>query len=211
VDSVTSRIPAEDDRAESRNAALACAVARVEASLDVACAPVSQPILVVFSGVPGSGKTYLARRVQARLAAAVIETDRVRRILFHRPQYSGSENGWVYTVCHELIARLLNRRQAVIFDATNLVERHREVLYKIAGQAQARLVIVHTVAPDDVIRARLTMRLMAPDPGNHSDADVAVYETLRKTEQPIGRPHLVIDTTGDCEQAVRRILHECRG
>jgi predicted kinase/SHS2 domain-containing protein len=162
-------------------------------------------------GVPGSGKSFLARRVQPQLPATIVETDHVRRLLFARPRYTGSESAWVYAVCHALIARLLQRGQSVIFDATNLAEQQRKRLRRLAEAGCARFVLVHTIAPDAIIRQRLTARLAAADPSNYSEADIAVYEKLRLTEQPIRCEHLAIDTTQDVTQAVARVLSCCRG
>jgi SHS2 domain-containing protein/predicted kinase len=209
VDSVSSQSAGgKQARSQSRACAVSAAVATVEKSLPPATHTAS-PALVVFSGVPGSGKSYLARRVQPRLAAAIIETDYVRRLLFAMPCYSAQENAWVYTVCHALIAGRLAQGQTVVFDATNLLESGRRRLYAIARNAGARLVIVHTTAPDTVIRQRIAQRSQERDPGNHSEAGIAVYEALRQTEQPIRHAHIVIDTTQDVAKAIQRILSEC--
>jgi predicted kinase len=194
----------------SRQRALAGAVARVQSSVHLGSPPVAQPVFVILSGLPGSGKSVLARRIQPHLPATIVETDHVRRIIFRTPQYSNKENAWVYTVCHALIERLLQESRSVVFDATNLVERNRAVLYGIAERCQARIVIVRTVAPLAVIEQRLQRRSLGLDAMDHSDAGMAVYAMLRETEQPIARPHLVIDTSEDGEQSVRRILCACR-
>jgi len=206
-------IPAQDvagARQAARDKALSEAVARVETALNLSGEAVARPVLVVICGLPGSGKSYLARHLRAHLGAAIVETDHVRRILFTCPRHTGPESAWVYAVCHTLIARLLGRSQSVIFDATNLIERNREHLYRIADRAQARLVVVRTVAPDAVIRQRLERRSGRTDPEDLSQADIGVYEKMLPSEQRIRRQHLVIDTTQDMAQAVRRILRECR-
>jgi predicted kinase len=211
VNSVTSQPNAAvEARRQQRAAALAAAAGKVEARLQLAGEPVACPLLVVFSGLPGSGKSYLARQVQPHLAATIIESDFVRRVLFPRPRYTGTESAWVYAVSHALIARLLGRSQSVIFDATNLLERSRQSLCRMAGDLQAHVVIVRTIAPDEVIRQRLLARCEHPDANNHSDATVEVYEKLQLTDEPMRGPHLAIDTTEDWRQSVQRILRECR-
>ena len=195
--------------AQSRRQSRAEALAAVEAHLPIAGMPVVHPVLVVLCGLPGSGKSYLARQLQPRLLATVVETDCIRRVLFPCPRYTGSESAWVYAVCHALLSQLLGQRRSVIFDATNLLERSRRSLYDIAEQARATLVIVHTVAPDDVIRQRLQTRQQQRDPDNNSEANLVVYEKLRLTEQPIRRRHLLIDTTQECEQSIHCIMCEC--
>lgn len=148
--------------------------------------------------------------MQPLLPATIVETDAVRHILVPHPCYSGAESAWVYAVSHYLIARLLGQRQSVIFDATNLLRRSRQSLYSLAEDAHAGLVIVYTSAPDAVIRQRLLKRSVRADANNHSDATIDVYNMLRRTEQPIRGPHLVIDTTEDCDQSIQRIVQACR-
>jgi uncharacterized protein len=210
VDSVISGRASESERRRLRSAArLANAIARAEAALRPSGPPVTRPVFVVFSGLPASGKSFLARRLQPHLCAVIIETDHVRRLLFRHPRYTPSENAWVYNVCYHLIARQLEAGHQVVFDATNLVERHREMIYAIADQHHAGMVIVHTVAPEDVVRQRMERRRQQADDHDKSDADMAVYAMLQETEQPIARSHLVIDTTEDSDLSVQRILQQC--
>jgi predicted kinase len=196
-------------RKDNRRYALAAALARVERQLAPAGVPVAQPVLVVFCGLPGSGKSYMARLLQPHLRATAVGTDFVRRILFQKPCYRAAESAWVYAVCHELVERRLLRGESVIFDGTNLIERNRQVLYRIASNTQARLVLVHMIAAEQVIQERMSRRGQGQDGNDHSEADLVVYQKLRQTEEPIKRQHIVIDSALDAEQSVRRILREC--
>jgi predicted kinase len=211
VDSVSSQaITDVESRRLSREKALARAVTRVEASLPPGVQPGARPVFLILSGLPGSGKSVLARRLQPQLPAAIVETDHVRRLVFRLPRYTDKESAWVYAVSHALIERLLCQGRSVIFDATNLVERNRSVLYRIAERCQSRMVIVRTVAPESVIEERMLRRSQRLDANDRSDADIAVYLKLRQTEQAIAQPHLVIDTTQNSEESVRRILSACQ-
>ena len=130
-------------------------------------------------GAPGSGKSHLGQILARDLGAGIIQTDAVRKELFPRPRYTSAEAKAVYAACHRRIPEALARGQRVVFDATNLQERRREVLYGLAERA-ATLVIVAAYAPVDVIRARLAQRVHARTPGDVSDADWSVYLKLRR-------------------------------
>lgn len=173
----------------------------------------SPPTLVMLSGLPGSGKSYLARRLRERLRAEIVEADRVRKALFADPLYTAEESRLVHRVCRIVVGNILRRGGNVIYDATNLVEFHRTFVYRLAERCQARLVIVQTVAPEEVIRERLASRLAARHPFDASDADWGVYEKLKRSISKRDRfayRVTVVDTTQDVEESVARILQVIR-
>lgn len=184
------------------------AVAQVEARLPYTDGSVARPFVIMLSGLPGTGKSYLARRLSDRLRAPVIETDFVRKTLFPQPSYSADESAIVHWVSRLLMRKLLARGVPVILDATNLIERQREMVYHVAEQAGARLVIVQTVAPEEVVRARLERRLTQRDPGDISDATWSVYRRMAERQEPIRRPHLTVNTSEDLESAIDKIVRE---
>ncbi len=165
-------------------------------------------LLVALSGLPGSGKTRLAREVCTRLPLAHVESDALRKELFPRPVYTPAESSRLFAACHALIERLLQQRVSVAFDATNLKEPHREPLYQIAATTGARLVMVRVTAPDVVIRRRLVARAAGADEGNASEADVEVFEMMRREVEPISVDHLTIDTRGDIAEAAAKIVRK---
>jgi predicted kinase len=88
-------------------------------------AAVRRPLLVLLVGLPGTGKSRLARRLGAALQAQVVESDRVRKQLFAEPRYTGGEHAAVYGWCHTMLRSALVVGRSVVFDATNLEERVR--------------------------------------------------------------------------------------
>lgn len=171
--------------------------------------PVAQPGLVLVAGLPGAGKSTFSRALAATLPAALISSDAVRRALFRTPEYSALESVIVFARAHTLTEYLLRQGISVVFDATSLQERHREQVYAIADRTGARLAVVWMDAPEAVVRERLAARARQPDAD--SDADWAVYEKLKETVEPVRRPHLVVDSTGDIGPALRRVVQSLRG
>lgn len=185
------------------------AAAKVESALLLADAPTTAyPVLVIMSGLPGSGKSYVSQQLAHRLPAVVIESDRVRKVLYHRPCYGAEESALVHRICQELIRRLLSRGVRVVFDATNLVEFQREILYSLAERSGANLVIVRTMAPEAVIRQRLEQR--QANGAQMSDADWSVYRRMSRSEQRIQRAHVCVDTSQEVNEVVRKIVRAVR-
>lgn len=160
-------------------------------------------------GAPGSGKSYLGAILAEALGAEIIQTDAVRKELFPTPAYTPAENAAVYGTGHQRIRRGLAEGRRVIFDGTNLGERRRRTLYALADKANANLVIVSAYAPESVIHERLTQRMTDRTPGDVSDADWAIYLRMRGDAQPIGRPHIIANTSvgfGPVIRLVRRLV-----
>ena len=163
------------------------------------------PALVILCGLPGTGKSFLARRLADQLPALIVESDLIRKVLFPQPDYSFQESRYTHRVGHRLIEEALKKGFNVISDATNLAEWHRESLSRIAQRTNARFVIVQITAAGPVIQDRLTRRHADRAPHDYSDATWQVYEKLKPSFEPIAGPHLVIDTSGDLETALAKI------
>ena len=91
-----------------------------------------RPAFVVLIGLPGSGKSHLAREIIRRRPLALVESDQMRRALFKRPAYTETENTRLFRACHQLLEELLAAGIPALCDATNLRELHRRPLYEIA-------------------------------------------------------------------------------
>ncbi|MBE9502521.1 MAG: AAA family ATPase, partial [Chloroflexi bacterium] len=102
----------------------------------------------------------------------------------------------------------LKRGIPLIFDATNLIERHREHLYHIADRIGAKLIIVRVEAPPEVVRQRLEDRNSGSNSLNQSDADWRVYQKMRSSVQKIRRNHFAVDTSRDITPVIDKIVRQ---
>jgi predicted kinase len=186
-------------------------VAKVEGHLANTDQTTADPVLVMLCGLPGTGKSHLARGLAEVLPFVIVESDQVRKILFPECSYSGEESRWVHRTCHALMAKLLRRGVRVIYDATNLHERHRELVYRLADGEEVKLIIVKAVAPEAVAHDRLSDRREGDaGDGEVSDADWEVYRRMVRDVDPIGRNHVVIDTSQDLSPAITKLLRLIR-
>jgi adenylylsulfate kinase len=84
-----------------------------------------------ITGLPGSGKSVLARAAAAELHArgrpvTILEMDAIRKIVTPSPTYSDLEREAVYRILAVMAARLVDAGVPVIVDATAHRRRWRE-------------------------------------------------------------------------------------
>ena len=166
--------------------------------------------LVALSGLPGTGKSHFAAKLAGTLPCVVLESDRIRKLLVNRPQYTGPEHGRVFAVCHLLIEQCLARGHCVVFDATNLSEAVRRPLSRICGRLSVPLLWVRLTAPLDVVKRRLNGR-DAGEPDGFSDAGWDVYSRMATGEDPVKGPHFEVDSSSDLAGAVEQIVRFVSG
>lgn len=201
-----SSVPGEAADSAQGQLDLTAAVARLKGALLPPQETTAYPALVLLCGLPGTGKSYLARRLAVLLPAVVVETDFVRKTLFPSPTYDYRESLLVHKTARVLVGHFLRQGHHVVCDATNLREFYRALLYRQAERCNARLVVVRVVAPEEVVLRRLEQRRVARSQGDISDADLTIYRRMYGSQEPISRPHLVVDTAQDFEAGLQKIL-----
>ncbi len=180
--------------------------AKLKESLGVLPEAVVNPVFVVVSGLPGTGKSFFCRKLAEKLPFCILESDAMRKALFPSPDYSAEESVRLFTACHSLIELLLKNGVSIIFDATNLSERNREHLYRISDRAGARLVLVRVEAPSAVAYKRLQARKEVTEPKDKSDADWQVYRRMKPRMEKISRNYFAVDTSRDITPVIDKIV-----
>lgn len=185
-------------------------VQRLTESLEQFPEPVVRPAFIVVSGLPGTGKSYFCNQLVQQLPLVILESDALRKVLFPSPVYSPQESSHLFQTIHRLIERLLKRGIPLILDATNLSEREREYLYRIADRLDAKLILVRVEAPPEVVQERLKARQEKINLVNKSDADWAVYQKMKSSVQKIRHNHYAVDTSRDITPVLDKIVKEVR-
>ena len=146
--------------------------------------------LLMLAGLPGSGKTTLAKNIVDIHPSIVIESDQIRKTLFTEPQYTREEHGKVFNLCHRLLDYYLEQNYPVIFDATNTTHRSRRGVLEIAEKRNAPILLVEVVAPQEVIIRRLKARESGYTSDTFSDAGIEIYKRMAKSWQNIHEAHI---------------------
>ena len=164
------------------------------------------PCLVVLCGLPGTGKSHFARELASRAPFVWLNSDRTRKLLVARPQYSRREHRRVFAAMHVLTRGYLRDGYSVVFDATNLNERVRLPLYAVAEELGVEPLIIRFTAHPDLIRKRMAERENGVGDAGQSDAGWEVYSRMAVADVPVPRPHILMRGPEDLEEALAETL-----
>jgi aminoglycoside phosphotransferase family enzyme/predicted kinase len=167
------------------------------------------PLLLATSGLPGSGKSFVARALAPRLDAVHLQSDFERKRLARvaptertAPQaraqvYSEEMTRRTYTRLFDEARRDLGRGRRVVLDATFPTAGLRARAADLAHELGVPFVLLACAADDAQTRRRLAAR--AHERNEFSDADAAVYEQAKRRYEPPTEiaPERRIDVAGD--------------
>jgi predicted kinase len=168
-------------------------------------------LIILFSGLPGVGKTSLANELAPLINAVVLSTDKIRKELISKPTYTREEKELIYDVML-LLTRYLHNAAGLncILDATfNTEESRRKARKKLASVSPEQIYIVECICPEDIVISRLKARK-----GDYSDADIDIYRKMKQVYEPVKEKqrHIVADTSRDpkinAEEIKTRIFGE---
>lgn len=177
-------------------------------------APASErPGLVLVSGLPGTGKSALARALAGKAGFEWLRTDAIRKELGEAAGVTSTAGGaWgegLYTKewTERTYAATLERATAAwregrraLVDACFSSEARRAAFLEAARRHGVRAAVLHLEAPAALTHARLAQRK-----GDPSDADAAVHDRMALSWEPFrpGAPAHRIDASGtpSCTEA----------
>jgi len=108
-------------------------------------------MIIVICGLPGVGKTTLAKDIAPLVNGALLSTDKIRKELFSRPTYGREERKLIYDVVI-LIAKYLHKAGInCILDATFTRKSSRLEIKKKLGLANKDFHIIECICPEDII------------------------------------------------------------
>jgi predicted kinase len=171
-------------------------------------------VIVVMAGLPGTGKSAIARRLAQLLPAIILDKDRVRAALFppSEIEYSLRQDDFCMDLMVRVAAYVLRRdpTKLVIVDGRTFSRRHQLALWlEHAADLGVPVKIVECVCPDETVRERLEHDAAA---GTHpaTNRDYAMYLSVKARFEPIEYPKLIVDTNDDLECCVQRVLRYVR-
>lgn len=165
-----------------------------------------KPLLVVFIGFPGSGKTYFAKRLGKRLNALVLNSDAMRLSMFgsHEriEEIRKSDNARLYEdvfgAMDYATKQALLAGISVVYDAQKATRENRLQIEKIAEEHDAQPVLVWIQTSAAVAKERGQQREARADSHVYTveKMDYLVDRFAEQTEPPEPNEN-VIELSGE--------------
>lgn len=147
-------------------------------------------MVVIIFGLPGSGKSFFARKLSKLLHAVHINSDLTRRTLLNVPCYSVAEKESIYESMLFRTIDAVNKNTDVILDATFYTSTIRNK-FETALAPLTDIVYIEMIASEEITKRRLAFNRQ------DSEADIGVYEMIRNKWQPLQKEHLILHSTDD--------------
>ena len=164
-------------------------------------------LLVVFAGLPGSGKSVLSRGTADALGATYLRIDSIESAIV-ATLTPFTDNPVGYVIAEQVAADQLVAGRDVVADAVNSVAPARDGWVALAARTGAELRFVEVICSDPAEHRRRVQTRGPEMPGHHVPTWEQVQRRRCEPWPPELSGRLVVDNLGDPALHVARIMRE---
>lgn len=174
-------------------------------------------MIIMLAGLPGTGKSTLARELAPRIGATILDKDPIRAALFAPSdvEYSTSQDDFVVGIVMQVASYLLHRGRSrpILLDGRPFSRRYQlEQVIRFADQMEEPWRILECVCSDETARARLEHSANDERQQTHPalNRDFNLYVRVKQNFEEITFPKTVIDTDQSLELCVEQSIAALR-
>ena len=167
-------------------------------------------MIVLMAGLPGTGKSTLARELAARTSGRVLSKDEIRHAIFgpEEIEYSSRQDDYCLQIMLETVGYLLpqNRDRLIFLDGRPFSRRYQiENVLAAAAALQQPWRILECICSEETARRRLAADT---EGGEHpaGNRDYQLYLEVKSRFEAISHPKTIIDTELPLETCVQAAL-----
>lgn len=164
--------------------------------------------LIVFSGLPGVGKTSIARRLSHEIEAVYLRIDSIEQVLRDSGSPVAGMNDAGYRVAYAMAEDNLRLGRTVVADCVNPITTTRDAWRDVAGRAGVRILEVEVRCSDAAEHRRRVESRMLDVPGLISPT---WEEVLAREYHTWDRNRLVVDSNSETTNEIVGSIREALG
>lgn len=157
-------------------------------------------MLIVITGLPGTGKTTIAEELAKDIDAVVLSTDKIRKTIFEKPVYNEEDKRIVYGELFSQTSKNLSKDKNVILDGTFYTKALRKRAKEVGELFGKNVYFVYCETPEEILKERIENRM-----DKYSDADYNVYLKMKKIFEEFEEEVIKIDTSHNLSDNVETI------
>lgn len=170
-------------------------------------------MLVVMHGLPGVGKSTIAKKIAESIDAELLNTNRIRKDIMKLKQYENPEDKMSFTdseidesynIMFNLAKEGIRKEKDVVLDATFHKRRFID-----SAKRLGKSIVIEVGCPEEIIKERIEKRFKE----NKSDS-IAGYEHYKEVRdnyfEKYEKTDFFIDTSKDIEGQVSAFLDKVK-
>jgi len=142
------------------------------------------PLMIAVFGLPGTGKTTMAKLLAQHFGIKYYNTDKVRDRMDKRNEYDEEDKALIYDKMLDLTRSEIEKGKNVIVDGTFYKKKLRMRFMKLAHGYGASVRWIEVRAKEETVKKRVS------EQRRYSEADYAVHLKIKTEFEPVEEPHI---------------------
>jgi len=148
-------------------------------------------MIIVVYGLPGSGKSYFAKKLSEQLQADYVNSDVLRHEQKALGKYSAEDKLQIYELMADQMTKAIECQKDIVLDATFYQAHIRDKFIKLATELKSKVCFIEIWAKDEIIRKRLSKKR------EFSEADYSVHRIVKERFEPYSGDQLRLESGED--------------